>query len=58
MGTVAPLFPYDYYGIGTTFIYPLLSQLAINLVCTFIIFPQTSQSHFLCALLCHTMTPR
>ena len=44
--TTATFFPYPYYGIGLVFFKPFICQLAINLACTFLIFPETLAHQF------------
>lgn len=56
MLTIAPLFPYAYYGIGLIFYIPFSCQLAINLACTFFVFPETLAHQFSDRLIA-TLTP-
>lgn len=44
--TTATFFPYPYYGIGLIFFKPFICQQAINLSCTFLIFPETLAHQF------------
>lgn len=44
--TTATFFPYPYYGIGLIFFKPFICQQAINLCCTFLIFPETLAHQF------------
>ncbi|GAA5894372.1 hypothetical protein JCM6882_007642 [Rhodosporidiobolus microsporus] len=44
--TTGVLFPYAYYSIGLIFFIPFACQLAINLACTFLIFPETLAHQF------------
>ncbi|KAM0749705.1 hypothetical protein T439DRAFT_326581 [Meredithblackwellia eburnea MCA 4105] len=44
--TISPLFPYPYYSIGLIFFLPFVCQLAINLVVTFLVFPETLAHQF------------
>ncbi|KAL8292379.1 hypothetical protein RQP46_001845 [Phenoliferia psychrophenolica] len=44
--TIGPLFPYAYYGIGIIFYLPFICQLAINVACTFVVFPETLAHQF------------
>ena len=44
--TTATFFPYPYYGIGLIFFKPFICQQAINLACTFLIFPETLAHQF------------
>ncbi|GAA6035596.1 hypothetical protein JCM8097_004920 [Rhodosporidiobolus ruineniae] len=46
MLTTGVLFPYAYYSIGLIFFRPFICQIAINLACTFLIFPETLAHQF------------
>jgi hypothetical protein len=42
-----PLFPYPYYALGMTFFRPYICQIAINLACAVLIFPESLHDQFL-----------
>lgn len=44
--TTASFFPYPYYGIGLVFFLPFCCQQAINLLCVFLLFPETLAHQF------------
>lgn len=44
--TIGVLFPYAYYGIGTLFYIPFVCQVAINLITSFVILPETLAHQF------------
>ncbi|GAA5893885.1 hypothetical protein JCM5296_004627 [Sporobolomyces johnsonii] len=46
MATIGVLFPYPYYTLGLVFFLPFTCQHAINLACTFLIFPETLAHQF------------
>ena len=48
--TSAPLFPFAYYELSEIFVVPFLTQSAISLVCSVVIFPETVASNFLYVL--------
>ncbi|GAA5921957.1 hypothetical protein JCM1841_005015 [Sporobolomyces salmonicolor] len=46
MATIGVLFPYPYYTLGLVFFIPFTCQHAINLACTFLVFPETLAHQF------------
>ncbi|GAA6020046.1 hypothetical protein JCM10207_006768 [Rhodosporidiobolus poonsookiae] len=56
MLTTGVMFPYAYYSIGLIFYIPFCCQQAINLACTFLIFPETLAHQFSDRLIA-TLTP-
>ncbi|GAA5957141.1 hypothetical protein JCM21900_003109 [Sporobolomyces salmonicolor] len=46
MATIGVLFPYPYYSLGLVFFLPFTCQHAINLACTFLVFPETLAHQF------------